>query len=71
MGPHQPTVDVQVALRNHGPLHRRVTMLGNPDAGAQHRPVREPSELADLGACVIGRSGKVTAGGHVDLDVSW
>ncbi|VBA51325.1 hypothetical protein LAUMK41_00859 [Mycobacterium attenuatum] len=71
LGPHQPAVDVEVALRDDGLLYRRIAMFGNPNTGVQHRPVRETPELADLGACVIDRAGKLAARGHVDLDSWW
>ena len=71
LGTDEPTIDVEIGLRDHGAFHRRIAMLCQLDAGVQHRSVGEPPEFADLAARVIGCTGKLTAHCHVDLDYGW
>ena len=40
----EPAIDVEIGLRDHGSLHRRIGMPGQLDAGVQHRSVGEPAE---------------------------
>ena len=71
LGADEPAVHVEIALRDHGSLHRRIGMPGQLDAGVQHRSVGEPRELADLAARVLGRAGQPTMRRHVDVEDGW
>ena len=53
----EPAIDVEVGLRHHGTLDRRIGVPGQLDPGVQHRSVRQPAEPTDLGARVVGRTG--------------
>ena len=52
----EPAIDVEVGLRHHGTLDRRIGVPGQPDPGVQHRSVRQPAEPTDLGPRVLGRT---------------
>jgi hypothetical protein len=64
----EPTVDIEVGLRDHRPLQRRIAMPGQFDAGVEHRFVGKPTQPADLVARIICCAGKLTMGGHVDVE---
>ena len=53
----ESAIDVEVGLRHHGTLDRRVGVPGQLDPGVEHWPVREPAEPTDLGPRVLGRTG--------------
>ena len=67
----RPAIDIEIGLRDHGPLHRRIAMPGQFDAGLQHRSAGVPPELADLAARVIGGSRKLIVRRHVNVDDLW
>ena len=66
--PDRPTVDVDVGLRDHWPLHRRIEVLGQSDAGEQHWLMGELSEPADLASRVLGRATQLTASDYLDIE---
>ena len=65
---NEPTIHVEVGLRDHRSCHRRITMPAQFDAGVQHGSMGEPPERADLAARVISRAGKLAVRRHVDID---
>ena len=48
LNPDEPAIDVEVGLRHHGTLDRRIGVPGQVDPGVQHRSVRQPAEPTDL-----------------------
>ena len=46
----RPAIDIEIGLRDHGPLHRRIAMPHQFDTGVRHRSADVPAELADLAA---------------------
>ena len=66
-----PAVDIEVGLRDDGPLHRRIAMPGQSHTGVQHRSACVPRELTDLAARVFGRRRKLVTRGDLDVDILW